>query len=117
MDAPISEEAEMFSAEALNRHPIGLFVAQCPDPCQAVAVEFDCGECCKKACNARIAGIGGGFLSLAPFNPCSGIAVKLFGEEGLIDTECAQCVLIRLDRVCSIELGFPGNAPLTCPEA
>jgi hypothetical protein len=115
MDTPTSQEAEMFSTEALNGHPIGVFMNQCPDPCQLVAVEFECGKCCKKACNARIVGIGGGFLSLAAFNPCPGIVIKLFGEEGVIDTEYAQCALIRLDRVCSIEVGFPANATPTCP--
>ena len=115
MDTPTSQEAEVFSAEALNRHPIGVFMSQCPDPCQLVAVEFECGKCCKKACNARIVGVGGGFLSLAAFNPCPGIVIKLFGEEGVIDTEYAQCTLIRLDRVCNIEVGFPVNATPTCP--
>ena len=116
MDTPISQEAEMFSAEALSRHPIGVFMNQCPDPCQLVAVEFECGHCCKKACNARIAGIGGGFLSLAAFNPCSPIIIKLFCEGTVVDTEYAQCTLIRLDRVCNIEIGgFPVDAVPSCP--
>ena len=90
MDTPISPEAEMFSADTLIRHPIGAFIAQCPDPCQPVAVEFECGQCCKKACNARIVGIASGFLSLAAFNPCPGIIIRLFCGGGVVDTEYAQ---------------------------
>lgn len=106
MEAPFSKEAELLFEESLRDHAIGTFTAQCPGACGwPWAVEFKCGKCCKKACNARVVGICNGLLLLAPFDRC-GVVIKLFGEEGVIDTEYARFVLIPLENVCSIEIGI-----------
>lgn len=105
MDTSFTEEADLFFKESLHNHSIGTFTAQCPIACGwPWAVAFKCGNCCKKACNVRIVGICDGLLLLAPFD-CSGIVIKLFGEDGVIDTECAKFVLIPWENVCSIEVG------------
>lgn len=112
VDAPFSKEAELFFEETLRDHPVGTFAAQCPCACGwPWAVEFKCGSCCKKACNARVVGICDGLLLLAPYDGCR-IAIKLFGEEGVIDTEYAKFALIPWENVCSVEIGVlpvPGN--------
>jgi hypothetical protein len=104
MENLLSGEAEAFFAQSLHSHPIGAFFRQCTNATILPwAVEFKCGNCCKKASGARLVGICGGLLLLAPFNR-SGIVIELFGEEGVINTETAIFVLIPLDNVCSLEV-------------
>jgi hypothetical protein len=104
MENLLSKEAEAFFAQSLHSHPIGTLLRQCTNATTLPwAIEFKCGNCCKKASGARLVGICGGLLILAPFDP-SGIIVELFGEEGVINTETARLVLIPLDNVCSLEV-------------
>ncbi|NLB72759.1 MAG: hypothetical protein GX795_01840 [Firmicutes bacterium] len=108
MEDLLSKEAEAFFAQSLHSHPIGAFLRQCTNLTRLPwAIEFKCGNCCKKASNVRIMGISGGLLLLAPFD-ISGIVIELFGEEGVIDTETARFLLIPWDNVCSLEvMAFP----------
>ena len=103
MENLLSKEAEAFFAQSLHSHALGAFFKNCTNATILPwAVEFKCGKCCKKASGARLVGICGGLLLLAPFN-LSGIVVELFGEEGVINTETAVFVLIHWDNVCSLE--------------
>lgn len=111
MDTPISEEAERFFNESLRNHPIGSFLGQCESACALpVAVEFECGECCKIACGARILGICDGLLVLAAFCP-PGIAIEVLGECGVRTIHFAQFVLIPWERVCAVEIGIRKAPP------
>jgi hypothetical protein len=104
MENLLSKEATAFFTQSLHSHAIGAFLRQCSNANRLPwAVEFKCGCCCKKASNARLIGISGGLLLLAPFD-LSGIVVELFGEEGVINTETARLVLIPWDNVCSVEV-------------
>jgi hypothetical protein len=108
MENLLSKEAEALFAQSLHSHPIGPLFKQCTNATRLPwAIEFRCGNCCKKASNARLIGISGGLLILAPFD-LSGIIIELFGEEGVINTETARLVLIPLDNICSLEvMAFP----------
>lgn len=103
-----SKEAEVLFAQSLHSHPIGPLFKQCTNATRLPwAIEFKCGNCCKKASNVRIMGISGGLLLLAPFD-LSGIIIELFGEQGVIDTETARLLLIPWNNVCSLEvMAFP----------
>lgn len=105
VDSSFSVEDQVFFKESLSGHPIGTFMSKCGNSCGCPwTVDYRCGCCCKRACNAKIVGICGGLLYLEPFD-CYPIAVKTFGEEGVIDTICARFVLIPWENVCSIEIG------------
>jgi len=108
MENLLSKEAEASFAQSLYSHPIGAFLRQCTNTSRVPwAVEFKCGNCCKKASNTRLIGISRGLLLLAPFD-LSGIVVELFGEAGVINTEIARLVLIPWNNVCSLEvMAFP----------
>lgn len=107
MENLLSKEAEAFFAQSLHSYPIGAFFRQCSNATTLPwAIEFKCGNCCKKASNARLIGICGGLLVLVPFD-LSGVVIELFGEEGVINTETARLVLIPLDNVCSLEVMAP----------
>lgn len=126
MDIPLNDEGGIFQ-QALGSHPIGRFLSECGQQCGCpVTVRYECGECCLKATNARLAGIVDDFLGLRAFGPQGIITEPCECEEhnGPPPTrhgECsqpgcnasqpptngAQCALIPLDRVCSIESGSP----------
>ena len=108
MEELFSKEAEALFAQSLHSHPIGPLFKQCTTATSLPwAIEFKCGNCCKKASNVRIMGISGGLLLLAPFD-LSGIVIELFGEGGIIDTETARFLLIPWDNICSLEvMAFP----------
>lgn len=108
MEKLLSEETEALFAQSLHNHPIEPLFKQCTNAARVPwAVQFKCGDCCKKASNTRLVGIAGGFLLLAPFGLC-GIVVELFGPTGVIDTQTARFVLIPLDNICSLEvMSFP----------
>jgi hypothetical protein len=108
MEDLLSKEAEALFAQSLHSHPIGPLFKQCTNLTRLPwAIEFKCGNCCKKASGARLVGISRGLLLLAPFD-LSGIVVELFGEEGVIDAETARLLLIPWNNVCSLEvMAFP----------
>ncbi|MGI6132774.1 MAG: hypothetical protein ACOYES_13045 [Bacillota bacterium] len=75
------------------------------DPCgRSVAVEFSCGDCSKKALNAKVKDICAGLLILTPFDS-RGIDIKVFCGGALVERETAQAVIIPLERVCAVEVG------------
>lgn len=69
-----------------------------------VAVEFECGDCCKKASNARLIDVVDGVLVLAACDDAL-ILVRTFDEGKVVDKQLAKVVIIPLERVCSVELG------------
>lgn len=71
---------------------------------QKVAVEFECGDCCKKASNAKIADVVDGVLVLVASDDTL-ILVRTFSDGKVVDKQLAKVVIIPLDKVCSVELG------------
>lgn len=69
-----------------------------------VDVEFECGECCKKAFGGNLALIGCNFILLSQTHPSKPILVKAFSAGKLVIKEFISSILIPLDRVCSIEI-------------
>lgn len=116
------------SGQFIGTNPIEQFLSKCGQNCGCpVTVRYECGDCCLKATNCRLAGIVSNFLALRAFSapgiitdPC-----ECEGENGTpnlfglsVDGACrppfcpapqpvtfAQCALIPLDRVCCIESG------------
>lgn len=86
-------------------HPMARILADHCDPCgRPIAVEFSCGDCSKKALNAKVKDICAGLLILAPFD-AQGIDIKVFCGGALVERESAQAVVIPLERVCAVEVG------------
>ena len=71
-----------------------------------IAIEFECGGCCKKVLNGEriIPIISLGVIVLLPPNNET-LLVKLFGEEEIIERQMARAIVIFIDRICSIEFG------------
>ena len=86
-------------------HPMAKILADHCDPCgRPIAVEFSCGDCSKKAFNAKVKDICAGLLILTLFD-AGGIVIKVFCGGCLVETETAQVVVIPLERVCAVEVG------------
>jgi hypothetical protein len=86
-------------------HPMARILADHCDPCgRPIAVEFSCGDCFKKALNAKVKDICAGLLILTPFD-AGGIDIKVFCGGVLVERETAQAVVIPLERVCAVEVG------------
>lgn len=71
---------------------------------RVVDVEFECGECCKKAFGGNLALIGNGFILLSQTHPSKPILVKAFSAGKLVVKEFVSLIFIPFDRVCSIEV-------------
>lgn len=71
-----------------------------------IAIEFECGACCKKVLNGErlFPIISLGIVVLLP-RQGEFLDVKLFGEEGIIERQIARAIIIPIDRICSIEFG------------
>lgn len=71
-----------------------------------IAIEFECGDCCKKVLNGQqiIPIVSLGIVVLLPPNG-EYLLVKLFGEEDIIETQIARAIVIPLDRICAVEFG------------
>jgi len=82
-----------------------------------IAIEFECGACCKKVLNGdRLFPIIS--LGVVVLLPRQGqfLDIKLFGEEGIIERQTARAIIIPIDRICSIEFGaqqINGPCPLS----
>lgn len=137
MDIPLMNGADDLYQQTLGNHPIGQFLSECGQSCGCpVTVRYECGDCCLKASNCRLAGIVNSFLGLKAFGPegiitepceCQGIDVATSSTESdrsgcsrpgcnvPIPVSGVQCALIPLDRVCCIESGLP--QPPVVPQA
>ncbi|MCR4403493.1 MAG: hypothetical protein NUW12_12115 [Firmicutes bacterium] len=77
--------------------PIGDLESLC------LAVEFECGECCKKALNAKIRKIIDKFLVLVGCNDGC-IVVKTISGGQLVETQVVRAIAIPIDRICSVSV-------------
>ncbi|OPZ65609.1 MAG: hypothetical protein BWY85_00465 [Firmicutes bacterium ADurb.Bin506] len=120
------------TGQFIGSSAIEQFLSKCGQSCGCpVTVRYECGECCLKAMNCRLAGVVNGFLALRAFSPPGIITEPCECEEeeeeeenglfGLSSVDAAkgpvnaipypppmsfaQCALIPLDKVCSIESG------------
>lgn len=86
------------------QHPILQQWRSCRDPDDfTVAVEFECGGCCRKAYNATIADVLDGVLILVA-GECDPIVVKVICPRECEEKEYAQIVIIPLDKISSVEI-------------
>jgi len=71
-----------------------------------IAIEFDCGGCCKKVLNGErlIPIVGLGVVVLLP-DRGDHLLVKLFGEDAIIERQLVRAIVIPIDRICSVEFG------------
>ncbi|MFZ5643538.1 MAG: hypothetical protein ACOY46_08105 [Bacillota bacterium] len=86
--------------------PLFLDIVQLACLNERLAVEFDCGDCLKKATNiASFAAFAGGFISFeTPAGEC--IVLKTFSGGKQVDTEVFQDFLIIQEQdICSVECG------------
>lgn len=122
-------DADDVSGQFIGNNPIEQFLSKCGQNCGCpVTVRYECGGCCLKATNCRLAGIVNDFLGLRAFSapgiitdPCE--CEECNGSNDLIGLSVdgagrppwngpcpppvtlAQCALIPLAKVCSIESG------------
>jgi len=69
-----------------------------------IAIEFECGDCCKKVLNGQEISIVGNFIILKPDNK-EELMVKLFSGGALVERQTAEVAVIPINRICSIEFG------------
>lgn len=88
--------------EARSGGPLGAILGKIKK--ERIAVEFECGECCKKVINGASINIISGFLFLAPpLGEC--LFLKLFSAGKLAEKQILKFIIIPFDKVCSIEFG------------
>ncbi|MGI6684953.1 MAG: hypothetical protein ACOX47_05640 [Bacillota bacterium] len=67
-----------------------------------VAVEFECGNCCKKVLNVADVDINGNFITFFP--PEGGcLVLKVFSGGKLAETRILQSIIILVDQLISAE--------------
>ncbi len=67
-----------------------------------IAVQFECGKCCKKVLNVKKAIEFGGFVFLVPpAKEC--LLIKTFNKGKLVDKQLAKVIIIPKNRICSVE--------------
>jgi hypothetical protein len=69
-----------------------------------IAVEFECGGCCKKATNGESIAVTEFFVIVRPAVG-EHLEVRLFCDGKVADIQRAQIVVIPIDHVASIEFG------------
>ncbi|RPF46547.1 hypothetical protein EDD75_0784 [Thermodesulfitimonas autotrophica] len=69
-----------------------------------IAVEFECGGCCKKVLNAACLDYHCGNFLLWP-EYLEYLVIKTFSCGEVVERECALGIIIPASRVCSIEFG------------
>ncbi len=80
-----------------------LTAASCPTD-RNIAIEFECGGCCKKVLNGEFIDVLGSFVILRPRRN-EYLTVKLFSGGVLAELQTADVIIIPVDRICSIEFG------------
>jgi hypothetical protein len=80
-----------------------LATASCPTE-RNIAIEFECGGCCKKVLNGEYIDVLGSFVILRPRRN-QDLIVKLFSGGELAELQTADVIIIPVDRICSIEFG------------
>jgi len=80
-----------------------LATASCPTE-RNIAIEFECGGCCKKVLNGEYLDVLGSFVILRPRRN-QDLTVKLFSGGVLAEIQTADVIIIPIDRICSIEFG------------
>ena len=67
-----------------------------------IAVQFECGKCCKKVLNVKKAIEFGGFVFFVPpAKEC--LLIKTFNKGKLVDKQLAKVIIIPKNRICSVE--------------
>jgi hypothetical protein len=69
-----------------------------------IAIEFECGDCCKKVLNGESIAVTACFVTLRPAIG-EQLEVKLFSEGKLVERQRVQIIVIPIDHICSIEFG------------
>jgi len=69
-----------------------------------IAIEFECGGCCKKVMNGQEIDVIGNFVILKPTRN-EELLVKLFSAGTLVEQQTAQAIIIPIDHICAIEFG------------
>lgn len=88
------------SRSDLLQHVLGKLV----DKKKRIAVEFECGECCKKVLNgAKIVPLKGLLFLLPAKGECLFLKVISCGK--IAEKQILNFIIIPLDRVCAIEFG------------
>ena len=69
-----------------------------------IAIQFECGECCKKVFYGESIAVIGCFIVL---RPAAGrrLKVKLFCGGRVADVQWTQVIIIPIDKISSIEIG------------
>jgi hypothetical protein len=75
-----------------------------PPTSRNIAIEFECGECCKKVLNGASIAVTDCFVILRPAMG-EQLEVKLFSEGRLVERQRVQIIVIPIDHICSIEFG------------
>jgi hypothetical protein len=74
------------------------------DKKKRVAVEFECGECCKKVVNgAKVFAVKNLLFLLPAKGECLFLKVISCGK--IVDKQILSFIIIPFDRVCAIEFG------------
>ena len=69
-----------------------------------IAIEFECGDCCKKVLNGESIVVTDCFVILRPAIG-ERLEIKLFSGGELVERQRADIIVIPIDHVCSIEFG------------
>ncbi len=69
-----------------------------------IAIEFECGECCKKVLNGESIVVADCFVILRPAIG-ERLVIKLFSGGELVERQRADIIVIPIDHICSIEFG------------
>ncbi len=69
-----------------------------------IAIEFECGHCCKKVLNGEFIDVLGSYVVLRPARN-QDLMIKVFSAGVLVERQTADVIIIPVDRICSIEFG------------
>jgi len=71
---------------------------------RSIAIEFECGECCKKVLNGETITVTDCFVILQPAMGQM-LELKLFSGGELVERQRLRIIIIPIDHICSIEFG------------
>ena len=69
-----------------------------------IAIEFECGGCCKKVLNGEDIDVIGNCVVLRPAAN-ERLEVKLFSGGVLVERQRVRFIIIPIERICAIEFG------------
>ncbi|MGI6707078.1 MAG: hypothetical protein ACOX6S_12915 [Clostridia bacterium] len=69
-----------------------------------IAIQFECGHCCKKVLYGQYIDVLGSYVVLRPMRN-EDLIIKVFSAGELVERQRADVIIIPVDRICSIEFG------------